>query len=462
MKKQLFIFSISLFTVLQLNAQTQTQNLNMGLYQLQFPSANGGSNRVQSYGGSFPGKWEFKSRFDDIYIDAGENSSNTYDILFLTGGVERARVNSNGNFGIGTTNPSEKLQIGDGFAFHNGGHNVLFFNYSSGSAGGDLSPTKYASELRFDPVNGDLRLGTSSSTTNAPSTRLIINKDGFIGIGTSSPTSKLDVRGIIKSSHANGNYINLFTSGDGNSYMNFTGGSTTSRFGFQIDGSNKMSITNSGNVGVGTTSPLSEFHVEGVNAAGEAGITIKNKDASIGTRSVIDFITTTTNTLYGSLGVENTSLGAGAMTFSTRGGDFEKMRITSNGNVGIGTSTPDSKLTVAGNIHSQEVKVTVDAGADFVFHEDYKLPKLEDVEAFVKANKHLPEIASEKEMQANGLLLANMNIKLLQKIEELTLYTIDQEKRIENLEQENKTLKSQQDQIKALEDKVNTLLNLKP
>ena len=105
----------------------------------------------------------------------------------------------------------------------------------------------------------------------------------------------------------------------------------------------------------------------------------------------------------------------------------------SSGNVGIGTNTPDSKLTVAGKIHSQEVKVTIDAGADFVFENSYNLPTLEDVEQFIIKNKHLPEIASAKEMEKNGIHLAEMNIKLLQKIEELTLYTIEQQKKIEEL-----------------------------
>ncbi|MEP1779366.1 hypothetical protein [Reichenbachiella sp.] len=107
--------------------------------------------------------------------------------------------------------------------------------------------------------------------------------------------------------------------------------------------------------------------------------------------------------------------------------------IRNSGNVGIGTTTPDSKLTVAGTIHSQEVKVTVNAGADFVFEEDYDLTSLEELDQYVKENKHLPEIASAKEMKSEGIHLAEMNIKLLQKIEELTLHMIDMKKEIEKL-----------------------------
>ena len=117
---------------------------------------------------------------------------------------------------------------------------------------------------------------------------------------------------------------------------------------------------------------------------------------------------------------------------------FRYFTITDAGNVGIGTSNPDSKLTVKGKIHAREVKVTVNAGADFVFDKAYNLPSLLAVSEYIKENHHLPEVASAKEMEENGIHLAAMNMKLLQKIEELTLYMIEQEKRIEKLENQHK------------------------
>ncbi|MNQ57812.1 hypothetical protein D3C85_719810 [compost metagenome] len=113
-----------------------------------------------------------------------------------------------------------------------------------------------------------------------------------------------------------------------------------------------------------------------------------------------------------------------------------------NGNVGIGTTNPTSKLTVAGNINSREVKVTVDAGADFVFEKNYNLPSLESVDKYIKENKHLPEIASADEMKKDGINLSEMNIKLLQKIEEMTLYMIEMKRENEKQNEEIKNLKT--------------------
>jgi len=127
--------------------------------------------------------------------------------------------------------------------------------------------------------------------------------------------------------------------------------------------------------------------------------------------------------------------------FSIRTNNIDRMVVDRLGNVGIGTNTPNYKLDVLGTIRARELKVDMQ-GADFVFEEDYPLRPISELEDFVKANKHLPEIAPAKEMQENGVNQSEMNQKLLQKIEELSLYVIDLnksnvalKKRVEELEQ---------------------------
>jgi len=101
--------------------------------------------------------------------------------------------------------------------------------------------------------------------------------------------------------------------------------------------------------------------------------------------------------------------------------------------VGIGTTNPTDLLTVAGKIGAREIKVSINAGADFVFEPDYKLPDLAALEKFVKTNKHLPEIPTAKQMVENGVNLGELNIELLQKVEELTLHLIEKDKTIEGI-----------------------------
>ncbi|MFZ0597037.1 MAG: hypothetical protein WAM46_08650 [Flavobacterium sp.] len=133
--------------------------------------------------------------------------------------------------------------------------------------------------------------------------------------------------------------------------------------------------------------------------------------------------------------------------------------VANNGNVGIGTANPTSKLTVAGDINSREVKVTVNAGADFVFENNYELLTLEVLAEYIKTNKHLPEVPSAKTMQENGINLSEMNIKLLQKIEELTLYAIEQDKKNNVLQLKVKDLESESDKFKSLSDRLAKLEN---
>ncbi len=120
--------------------------------------------------------------------------------------------------------------------------------------------------------------------------------------------------------------------------------------------------------------------------------------------------------------------------------------------VGIGTANPDMELTVKGKIHAEEVKVDLNVPApDYVFTKDYILMSLETLESFIKKNGHLPEIPSAIEFEQNGIMLSEMNMNLLKKIEEITLYTIAQEKKIKKLEALTEIVSQLQQRLEKLE-----------
>jgi hypothetical protein len=114
------------------------------------------------------------------------------------------------------------------------------------------------------------------------------------------------------------------------------------------------------------------------------------------------------------------------------------------GKVGIGTSNPQYMLDVRGTGHFCEVRVKTGNWCDYVFDENYQLPDLYELEDFIKQNKHLPGIPTESEVVETGIDLGEMNKKLLEKIEELTLIIIEQNKAIDN----------QNERIKSLEETI--------
>jgi hypothetical protein len=200
-----------------------------------------------------------------------------------------------------------------------------------------------------------------------------------------------------------------------------------------------------GNVGIGTNfTPEYKLHLW---SAGEQLMKVD------GTNPLILFHDRTTNVQYGflrtwssnpfnpaqlygqELGVPPSNPGEHPkhLMFST---NFAlRMTIRDNGNVGIGTTDPGAfKLAVNGSIKAREIRVSNQNWADYVFAKNYKLKPLAEVEKYIKKYKHLPNMPSAQVVENEGIDLSKMQSKLMEKIEELTLYIIEQNKRISILE----------------------------
>lgn len=381
---------------------------------------------------------------------------------------------NSGNVGIGTTAaPLAKLHI-NGTIRGNSTGGALRVQTDSGYI--DLGPQNgqrahiYTNLPRFlfnkkvvlytgelSSFNTDLFLQTSEKTRMT-----ILSGTGNVGIGTQvNPRARLEVYNTAKGGHlilSGNDSLSADLSRIDLDYRISSTNQTVARIssayygpGSDNSGSGglrfytrgrgavleRMRIDSIGNIGIGKTLPTEKLDVAGniqINANGKIGTSLNTvfsyNDLNMGHYS-LSWVTDSWNTAGATLWQ---SAWAG-MKFFTNG--LPRLAIANSGKVGIGTLAPDELLTVNGVIHAREVKVDLNGPlADYVFDANYKLMPLHQVEQFVKTNNHLPEIPSAEEVSKNGMNMGEMQNKLLQKIEELTLYVIEQDKKIERLEKQ--------------------------
>ncbi len=197
----------------------------------------------------------------------------------------------------------------------------------------------------------------------------------------------------------------------------------------------------SGRVGIGTTAPNSQLHIIGGDDQGgmisaqntspdHSGMNMFNEGGQLA--ASFQFGNSQTGGLSNSFFFGNRMSGPTTIVSGISANPITT--FLNNGNVGIGTTDPHNKLDVNGTIHSKIVSVDVNGWPDYVFKTSYHLISLNEVGEYLRKNQHLPEMPSAEQIEKKGLDLGEMNAKLLKKVEELTLYLLDQNEKSKALQ----------------------------
>ncbi len=364
---------------------------------------------------------------------------------------------------------------GDKFTIEPSGNAT--FNAQGSANSGSINIVSPDSFLRLNSINGtndkqkwDLRaisasgyegleFRTINDANNVFSSKMFINHNGNIGIGTNSPTNYgVNTTTLSIANPIGGSFLDFYNAGLR------TGHIYTSGKKFSINtvvlpdevfpdlelgtvGGVNMTLKPFGNVGIGTASPQHLLHVQN-SAVGSNIARFASGGPGGGTRGVTIY----SNDSYVKFQVSDNTGNIGNWANLTLNPD--------GGNVAIGTTNPQGyKLAVAGNVIAESVKVALQGSwPDYVFKQGNKLLSLPEVEKYVQENNRLPEIPSEAEIKKNGIDLGQMDAKLLRKIEELTLYVIEQNKESmelrKMLEAQSKLVQQQNERIGTLEKQI--------
>jgi len=347
---------------------------------------------------------------------------------------------NSGSIGIGTSSPLSLLHITGNV----GATDILRLGNTDATDGRStilFTSSKGPQSWQFgeNPGGGVGIFGLRDMTTSGFPIRFVVNTSGYMGIGTAAPTFLLSVGGNASSvtgGQSSVQYIPSSTSG-------IYGGHVTQLIASPAAASSAYyyGVYSEAGDGTGVTSNITS------SITAFAGSTIHRGTGNIGTLTT--FLATTPVIVNG--GTVTNAYGLYINTIKSTGitnsyGIFQSSATDPNyfaGNVGIGLANPQNKLDVNGTIHSKSVLVDLNGWSDYVFKKDYALLPLSEVKAYIDQHQHLPGIPSEQEMIRNGLNVSEMNKVLTKKIEELTLYLIEKDKKDDEQQKEIDELKSE-------------------
>ena len=386
---------------------------------------------IETQGSGFRSGYAFKDISFNSYFAMTSSNNGSFQIADMnkSGGATRLMVFNEGNVGINTiTDAGFRLDV-------NGTARIVGATKIDNLAGeGIRMVVADANGVMSTQVLGIAGSGTTNFLPKFTDVGTVGNSgifetaEGNIGTGgNATPAFALETQGSGFSSGF------AFKDTSSNSYFAMTSSNNGS---FQIadmnksGGATRLMVFNEGNVGINTITDAG-FRLDVNGTARIVGATKIDNLAGEGIRMVV----------ADANGVMSTqAIGSGASGTPNYLAKFTDDVVLANsaiyesgGNVGIGTANPQYSLAVNGIIGAKEVNLTATGWADYVFRPEYTLRPLSELEAFINKNGHLPNVPSEKEVLENGVNLLEMNIKLLEKVEELTLYLIEMKKEIEEL-----------------------------
>lgn len=364
---------------------------------------------------------------------------NKINLKFKTRNLTRMTIDTIGKVGIGTTTPIASLHIvsTDSVSSTKNGKLMLgnSTDYNLVADQNDIQARNItaASALNLNPLGGDLRFGLTANNN-------ILTSAGLLGLRIASPASTLHIGAGSQLSLASGGYQitgimngqNLAIDPDdiqarnNNSaatlYLNYYGGDIFAG----VTGNPFVYKAATGFIGVGKSTPNARMDVY-------RGRLRFSGQVSAGTASGIEFTDTTGNTLKGFIGMsDNNNLalwGFGGAGWSV------KMNVN-DGRVSIGKNINPATgymLAVDGGIICEELKVQMTPFPDYVFADDYKLRSLEEVENHIREHKRLPGMPAAAVVDNEGMNVGELSTKLVEKVEELTLYILQLQKEIDGL-----------------------------